>query len=94
MVGLGLSFWSIPSGAVELCMGGVVTLAWDNVSCQESADHSQNKMYLCQGEKKWADRRNQAFTYKGKDMFAHTPSHRQTNTYVQADKHGVSPHSD
>lgn len=46
----GLSFQSVPGGAVEPCMGGVVTLAWDNVSCQESADPRQNKMYLCQDE--------------------------------------------
>lgn len=50
VVALGPSFYIIPGGAVEPCMGGVVTLAWDNVSCQESAEHSQNKMYLCQGE--------------------------------------------
>lgn len=48
VVGLGLRFQSIPAGAVEPCMGGAVTSARDNVSCQESADHSQNKMYLCQ----------------------------------------------
>lgn len=49
-LGLRLGFQSIPSGAVQPCMGGGVTLAWDNVSCQESADPSQNKMYLCQDE--------------------------------------------
>lgn len=46
----GLGFQSIPGGALEPCMGGVVTLARDNVSCRESADPSQNRMYLCQDE--------------------------------------------
>lgn len=39
-----------PVELLKLWVGGAVTVAWDNVSCQGSADRSQNKMYLCQDE--------------------------------------------
>lgn len=39
-VEVGLRMVSIPTGVVQLYMGGGVTLPTDNVSCQESADGS------------------------------------------------------
>lgn len=61
-----------PLELLKLWAGGAVTLAWDNVSCQESADHSQNKMYVS-GWIKWADRRSsQASMHMGRQVHTHT----------------------